>query len=105
MPPRPDILVVSVHARNTGVLSPIAGWQVMLLDHEDQQPIGDVHPRRVLAMAFAREHFDDIVGWKRLESTAWIATRRADVPVAVPVPRPRRSSGPHVPRWRSSSQG
>lgn len=105
--PRPDILVVSVHARNTGVLSPIAGWQVIVLDHGDQRLVGSVHPRRALAMAFAADHFDDIVGWKRLESTAWIATRRADVPVSVPVSVPaarvRRSTGPNVPRWRAAA--
>lgn len=100
---RSDILVVSVHARNIGVLSPIAGWQVMLIDSDDQQPVGDVHPRRALAMAFATDQFDDIVGWKRLESTAWIATRRDEVPVHVPVVRGRRSTGPNVPRWRSAA--
>ena len=101
MSPRADVLVVSVHHRNTGVLSPIAGWQVMLMDHEEQRVVGGVHPRRALAMAFATAQFDDIVGWQRLESTAWIAKRRADVPVGVPVVRGRRSTGPSVPRWRS----
>lgn len=100
---RPDILVVSVHARDTGVLAPIAGWQVMLIDHDDQQLVGSVHTRRALAQAFAADQFDDIVGWKRLESTAWIATRRTDVAVQVPAVRVRKSVRPNVPRWRSAA--
>lgn len=92
---------MSVHARDKGVLSPIVGWQVLLLDNDGQHAIGGAYPRRAQAMAFASREFGDIIGWRRLESTAWVAVRRADLPVHVPPrPRTRVPTGPHVPRWR-----
>lgn len=105
MPPQTDIVVVSVHARDAGVLSPVAGWQVMVMDLHGHQLIGEVHRRRAQAMAFASRHFGDIVGWRRLESTAWAAARRADVPIVLARTRQRLKTGPQVPRWRSGTAG
>lgn len=93
------ILVVSVHGRDAGVLSPIAGWQVVQFGPDGERLVGDVHLRRPQATAYACSRFDDIIGWRRLESTAWVAERRADTPARV-TPVPRRIKGPHVPLWR-----
>ena len=95
------VMVVSVHGRDAGVLSPINGWQVVQVTSDGQHAVGDVYPRRTHATAFASRHFEDIVGWKRLESTAWLAERRGDrtAPVSPPLPSPT-PKGPQIPRWR-----
>jgi hypothetical protein len=100
-----SVLILSVHAQESGVAPAVVGWRVVrVLPSGEHRQIGDeLFSCRAAARVFAHTRFPNIVGWQKLSATVTAACVRREVsPSAKAAPSlpSRRANGLRMPLWR-----
>src|SRR5918993_4347043 len=76
-----SVLILSVHAQESGVAPAVVGWRVVrVLPSGEHCQIGDeLFSCRAAARVFAQTRFPNIVGWQKLSATVTAACVRREV--------------------------